>query len=61
MRAKATTAETTVFSLAEVEKLRRRASRAAKPSKSGPEGWSISNVDPMNVLSVFKPLRIKEG
>ncbi len=51
----------TLFSARKVSKLRRRAGDAATFPESLPQGWSKSPVDPMEVLAVFKPLRIREG
>lgn len=51
----------TTFTLAKVQQLRTRAAKLAQPRRNVPEDWSISAVDPMTVLAVFKPLRIKEG
>lgn len=44
-----------------ITSLRCRASRAAQAPEDCPEGWSINTVDPMNVLAVFRPLRIRDG
>jgi len=44
-----------------IAELRSRASRAAQTPEDCPEDWSISTVDPMNVLAVFRSLRIKDG
>jgi hypothetical protein len=52
---------TTTFPAKRIAQLRRRASKAAELPEEVPEGWSVSMVDPMAVLAVFKPLRIKEG
>jgi len=41
--------------------LRRRAQRAALPPVHGPDGWSVSPIDPMRVLSVFDTLGIRPG
>ena len=51
----------TTFPAKRIAQLRRRAAKAAELSDDVPEGWSKSTVDPMAVLAVFKPLRIKEG
>ena len=44
-----------------ITQLRGKASRAARAPEDCPDGWSISAVDPMAVLAVFKPLRLKDG
>ena len=51
----------TVFSLNKVQRLRQSAQTASEVSEDGPEGWSKSDVDPMQLLSVFSVLRLKEG
>ena len=51
---------TTTFTAKEVERLRRKAAKASQPPQDGPNGWSKSTVDPMMVLAVFKPLRLKD-
>ena len=53
--------EVTIFPLQKVQRLRRRAQRAAEVSPAGPEGWSKSAVDPMDLLSVFSSLKMKTG
>jgi hypothetical protein len=53
--------ETTILRVGDINRLRRRAQRAASQPSSLPEGWSISPVDPMGVLAVFSTLRIKPG
>lgn len=49
------------FPAKRIAQLRRRASKAAELSDDVPSGWSRSTVDPMAILAVFKPLRIKNG
>jgi len=52
----------TTFPLTKVQRLCKEAATLAQPSDDGPERWSKSVVDPMNVLAVFTNyLRIKEG
>ena len=51
----------TVFPLAEVQQLRKQATKAREVTDFVPEEWSKSTVDPMAVLAVFQPLRIKQG
>lgn len=53
--------ETTYFHGGALNSLRDRAERAASVPLDGPEGWSKSHVDPMNVLRVFKTLAMKPG
>lgn len=53
--------EPKTFPAKRIAQLRRRAAKAAEVPDDCPEGWSISTVDPMNVLAVFKPLCIKHG
>ena len=50
-----------VFPLQKVQRLRSRAQRACEVSAEGPDGWRQSNVDPMDLLSVFSSLKIKKG
>jgi len=52
---------TTTFSISAIQTLRKRAAKRAQPAEDCPEGWSKSSVDPMRVLAVFTPLRIKDG
>lgn len=49
------------FPAKRISQLRRRAFKAAELPEDVPSGCSKSTVDPMAVLAVFKPLRIKEG
>ena len=51
---------TTAFTAREIEKLRRRAERAAAVRAAElPEGWSTGRADPMRVVTVFAALRIR--
>lgn len=50
-----------VFPVKKLVQIIRRARRVAQVSFEGPEGWAKSSVDPMRLLSVFKPLRLKDG
>lgn len=53
---------TTTFPLTRIQRLRKQAAQAARDGEiDPPQGWSKSTVDPMDVLAVFKPLRIKGG
>ncbi len=52
---------TTTFLLTRIQRLRKQAAEAARSDVEPPQGWSKSIVDPMNVLAVFSPLRIKKG
>ena len=51
----------TTFSASQIELLRQQAAQVSAPPEDCPEGWSKSTVDPMEVLAIFKPLRIKRG
>ena len=53
---------TETFSITKVNRLRRRAERAREidPGDRG-GGWQKSPVDPMDLLRVFKPLRMRPG
>lgn len=51
----------TIFPLTDLQRLRERAATLAEPSEDGPEGWSISSVDPMKVVAAFGCLSVKEG
>jgi len=53
--------EPATFPAKKIAQLRRRASTAAELPDEVPEGWSKSAIDPMAVLALFKPLRIKDG
>jgi len=52
---------TTTFPLSRIQRLRQEASRAVRTEAEPPEGWSVSLADPMDLLAVFKPLRLKAG
>ncbi len=53
---------TETFSITKVNGLRRRAEKAREiDSDDLVDGWQVSPVDPMELLAVFKPLRIKVG
>lgn len=49
------------FSASRVNYLRGRAERVARAEAQGPDGWSKSEVDPMALLALFTPLRLKAG
>jgi hypothetical protein len=51
---------TTTFPVGEINRLRRRA-QAAVPHTPAPDGWSISPVDPLQLLAAFETLRIRPG
>ena len=51
---------TTTFPVGEINRLRRRA-QAAVPHTTAPDGWSISPVDPMQLLAAFETLRTRPG
>lgn len=44
-----------------LRRLRDEARDAARVPGSSPQGWSVSRVDPMGILAVFKPLRVRRG
>lgn len=53
---------TTIVTGKEIEKLRRRADRAARVRTAGlPEGWSTCRADPMRVVAVFASLQVHAG
>ena len=49
------------FPLAEICALRERATKRADALPKGPQGWSISPVDPMKVVEVFESLHVRHG
>jgi hypothetical protein len=51
---------TTTIPVGEINRLRRRA-QAAVQHTSGPDGWSISPVDPMQLLAAFDTLGMRSG
>jgi len=51
----------TTFAARDLDRLRRRAQSAALLPPDGPEGWSESPVNPMDILAVFDTLRIMSG
>jgi hypothetical protein len=52
---------TNTFPAKKIERLRRFAAKASEAPEECPDGWSISTVDPQQVVAVFKLLRIKDG
>jgi hypothetical protein len=52
---------TRTFPAKKVEHLRKQAGKAAELPEGVPSGWSKSLVDPMALLAVFEPLRLKDG
>lgn len=53
---------TTTFTAREIEKLRRRADRAATVRAAElPDGWSTCRADPMRVVGVFASLHVRAG
>lgn len=48
------------FTAAEIIKLRRKAQELALVPENTPDGWSKSLVDPMKIVPLFKPLRVKQ-
>lgn len=53
--------EVFVFPTAEAKALLLRAREAALFPDEIPDGWSKSSIDPMRLLAVFDPLRLKRG
>ena len=52
----------TRFSIDEITSMRRQAAKARRiPVDDIPDDWSISPVDPMDLLSVFPCLKVKDG
>ena len=51
----------TTFTASSIDQLREKAAKAAMAPGGLPSGWIKSPVDPMNLVSVFEPLRIKSG
>ena len=51
----------TNFSAAKLEKLRKKAAKAVEVPKDTPDGWSKSKVDPLKLIEVFPPLKLKKG
>jgi len=45
----------------EIRQLRNRARLAAKPPQTTPDGFSVSTVDPADIVAVFTSLRIRPG
>ncbi len=52
---------TKTFAAEKITQLRKQAGKAAELPEDVPSGWSKSLVDPMDLLAVFEPLRIKDG
>ncbi len=53
--------KTTTFPISRVNDLRLRARRASPATMAGPEGWSLSEADPMKIVEVFDSLHMKKG
>ena len=52
----------TPFSIRKVNALRRKAQRATSMDMDDPQqGWAKSDVDPLEIVSIFSPLLVKEG
>jgi hypothetical protein len=51
----------TKFPAEQVSELRQRAQAASEVRARGPQGWSKSEADPMELLSAFPSLHLKEG
>jgi len=56
-------ANTTVFAVAEIHRMIRRARRAGelRQDEFEPQGWSVCSIDPRQLLAIFDSLRLKEG
>ena len=52
---------TIIFPIDRVDDLRKQAREARKVNMDGPDGWCISEVDPTDLLKVFRTLRLKDG
>ena len=50
-----------VSPIGKVQQLRRDAQGAREVSEDGPQGWSKSAVDPMDLLAMFLALKLKSG
>lgn len=48
------------FSAAEIRKLRQKTQKLALVPERTPNGWSKSLLDPMKIVPLFKPLRVKK-
>ncbi len=51
----------TTFTVAKLDLLRTKASDVCEVLEEGPKGWSKSEVDPMQLLTVFRSLRIRNA
>lgn len=52
---------TIFFSKPEIDQIRTKFLQAREMPATASDGWSRSNVNPMDVLAVFSPLRLKEA
>lgn len=55
------TAATTTFSISKINRLRRQAQKSAEMPEDSEDGWTKSPIDPMQLLAVFRALRIRDG
>lgn len=51
----------TFFSKSEIDQVRAKAIQDRQMPADAPDGWSRSNVDPVNVLAAFSPLWLKKA
>lgn len=56
-----TVSRTIFFSKPEIDQIRTKFLQAREMPATASDGWSRSNVNPMDVLAVFSPLRLKEA
>ena len=61
VKSKGKTSSKTIFPIDQIQKLRGNAEKACKADDRCPEGWSKSSIDPMELLSVFSSLWLKNG
>lgn len=55
------TAATTTFPISKVNQLRRQAQKLTEMPEDTDDGWTKSPIDPMQLLAVFRALRIRDG
>ena len=51
----------TRFEIEPIADVRGRVGAATQGAGDGPDGWSVSDVDPMAVLDLFSALRLRSG
>jgi len=57
----ASTETIATFDADRIARLREAVRDVAEPPREGPDGWARSTIDPMKLLALFKPLKLKEG